>query len=117
MHARTKAGHAPAMDDHQPEQTPAQQLPALYRVVLDVVDELEKSGERKAAYELRRRATHAYSTSWDENGRRTLVRLARDGETRLSVLRRGRSVTAQVAAVSSTGATPAGRATGTPKPA
>ncbi len=72
------------MDDHAPDLTPAQQLPLLYRSVLDLVAELEGAGERKTAYELRRRAIQTYSTRWDEGGRKSLHRLIREGETRLA---------------------------------
>jgi hypothetical protein len=68
------------MDD----QNPAEVLPKLYRDVLDVVARLERVGERRAAYDIRRKAQRAYSARWDERARRTLVRLERDAQARLA---------------------------------
>ncbi len=82
------------MDDHAPEPTPAQQLPVLYRSVLDLVAALEGDGERRAAYELRRRAIQAYSTRWDATGRNALLRLIREGEARRAAVARVQPVIA-----------------------
>lgn len=68
------------MDD----QSPAELLPSLYRDVLDAVTRLERAGQRSTAWEIRRKALTAYSTHWDERGRRTLVRLAADARTSLA---------------------------------
>lgn len=97
------------MDDHAPEITPAQQLPVLYRSVLDLVAELEGAGERKVAYELRRRAIQTYSTRWDEGGRKSLHRLIREGETRLAAVGRSRGAVVSADAAQA-GAHPAGAA-------
>jgi hypothetical protein len=50
-------------------QTPADQLPGLYRDVLDRVAVLERIGERAQAGQIRMAATEAYSGAWDESGR------------------------------------------------
>ena len=76
------------MDD----QSPAEVLPGLYRSVLDVVARLERAGERQAAYDIRRKAVRAYSTRWDERGRRTLGRLELDARNRLAATPRGPAV-------------------------
>ncbi len=68
------------MDD----QNPAEVLPGLYRAVLDSVSRLERAGERRAAYEIRRKALRVYSTRWDEHGRRKLGRLEQDAKQRLA---------------------------------
>ncbi len=68
------------MDD----QNPAEVLPGLYRAVLDGVARLERAGERQAAYDIRRKALHVYSTRWDEHGRRKLGRLEQDARLRLA---------------------------------
>ena len=64
------------MDDH----APAEELPTLYRSVLEAVARLERVGERSAAFRIRRDAIKAYSTNWNEAGRRRLERLSRDAQ-------------------------------------
>ncbi|HEY5434732.1 MAG TPA: hypothetical protein VIK13_05830 [Candidatus Limnocylindrales bacterium] len=68
------------MDD----QNPAEVLPGLYRDVLDAVGRLERADERKAAYDIRRKAQLAYSARWDDRTRRTLCKLERDAQARLA---------------------------------
>ena len=51
----------------------AEDLPVLYRAALDAVDELSQLGLRRDASKLRDRAIRAYSRSWDEACKRTLV--------------------------------------------
>lgn len=58
--------------------TPAEELPALYRAILDRVAQLEASGERTEAGRVRRQATTAYSRAWDERARRQLLGLLRE---------------------------------------
>jgi hypothetical protein len=67
------------MDDH----IPAEELPTLYRAVLETVARLERAGERSYAFEVRRKALRTYSTHWDERGRRALIRLDRDAHAHL----------------------------------
>jgi len=57
--------------------TPAEELPALYRAVLDRVAELESSGRRALANQVRAEATRIYSRSWDDRARRGLIGLLR----------------------------------------
>jgi hypothetical protein len=57
--------------------TAAEELPALYRAILDRVAELEASGRRDLANVVRAEATKIYSRSWDERARRALVTLLR----------------------------------------
>jgi hypothetical protein len=57
--------------------SPAEELPALYRAILDRVAELEAGGERVRAARLRTDATDAYSRAWDERARRRLEVLLR----------------------------------------
>jgi hypothetical protein len=73
-----------AMDEH----IPAEELPTLYRAVLETVARLERAGERSFAFAIRQKAVRAYSTRWDEGGRRTLIRLDRDAQSRLEATRR-----------------------------
>ena len=57
--------------------SPAEELPALYRAILDRVAELEAAGDRGEAGRVRRAATQAYSRAWDERARRQLEALLR----------------------------------------
>ena len=78
------------MDEH----IPAEELPTLYRAVLETVARLERAGERAFAWQIRQKAVRTYSTQWNERGRRTLLRLDRDAHARLETTRRtvGRTV-------------------------
>lgn len=67
------------MDDH----IPAEELPTLYRAVLETVARLERAGERSFAFDVRKRALRTYSTRWDEGGRRALIKLDREAQLRL----------------------------------
>ncbi|MFZ5853726.1 MAG: hypothetical protein ACOYXS_04360 [Chloroflexota bacterium] len=66
-----------------PESSPAEELPALYRLILDGVAALERRGARVEADRIRRAAIQAYSTAWDETQLRVLEQLA--GRCRLAV--------------------------------
>jgi hypothetical protein len=57
--------------------TAAEELPELYRAVLDRVAELESSGRRDLANKVRAEATRIYSRSWNDTARRNLVALLR----------------------------------------
>lgn len=73
--------------------TPAEELPALYRAILDRVAELEAGGDRAAARHVRREATMAYSRAWDERARRRLLGLLREaGRPTFAERRLGRGV-------------------------
>jgi hypothetical protein len=60
--------------------SPAEELPALYRAVLDGVAELERLGDRGQAARTRTEAVRAYSRSWDATGRRRLETILRRTE-------------------------------------
>ena len=77
-------GTLQSMDDH----IPAEELPTLYRAVLETVARLERAGERSFAFEIRRKALRTYSTRWDEGGRRALIRLDREAQMRLDATAR-----------------------------
>jgi hypothetical protein len=64
--------------------SPAEQLPAIYRAVLDSIAELERRGERPEASRLRTEAIRAYSRSWDLRGRRRLESILRRAERALA---------------------------------
>ncbi|HET9520926.1 MAG TPA: hypothetical protein VFO73_07775 [Candidatus Limnocylindrales bacterium] len=58
-----------------PVHTLAEELPSLYRTILDLVAQLERIGERSEAGRIRMNATAAYSGAWDESGRNRLLSL------------------------------------------
>ena len=60
----------------------AEDMPVLYRVILDRVAELERS-DRPAAARVRRAAIRAYSTSWDRTQYRELEVIADELQHRL----------------------------------
>ena len=57
--------------------SPSEELPALYRAILDRVAVMEAAGDRAGAARLRSDATDAYSRAWDERARRRLETLLR----------------------------------------
>lgn len=59
------------------ERTLAEDLPSLYRAILDGVARLEAVGERAEAARIRREATHAYSAAWNDTNRRRLIALVK----------------------------------------
>jgi hypothetical protein len=60
--------------------SPAEDLPSLYRAILDRVAELEAAGDRREADRVRSSATAAYSRAWDDRARRELGSLLRRAE-------------------------------------
>lgn len=59
----------------EPTSTVAEDLPELYRAILERVAVLERIGARGEAGRIRAEATRAYSNAWDEAARRLLVGL------------------------------------------
>ena len=59
----------------EPTATLAEDLPELYRAILDRVADLEQAGARPFAGRIRAQATRAYSDAWDEAARRLLLSL------------------------------------------
>ena len=59
----------------EPAASVAEDLPELYRTILDRIGHLERIGERREAGEIRLAATGAYSVAWDEGARVRLVAL------------------------------------------
>jgi hypothetical protein len=59
----------------EPVPTLAEDLPELYRAILDRVADLEHIGARRDAARIRSAATRAYSDAWNEATRRQLVGL------------------------------------------
>lgn len=65
----------------------AEDLPAVYRVILDGVAVLERSGRRAEAARIRVAATRAYSTAWDRSSLKRLEQLAEHCRLELGWLR------------------------------
>ena len=63
-----------------PELSPAEELPGLYRMVLDRVAQLELIGQRHEAGQIRLAATTVYSGAWNDAGRHRLVGLVARAE-------------------------------------
>jgi hypothetical protein len=59
----------------EPVATLAEDLPEIYRAILDRVADLERVGARREAGRIRAEATRAYSNAWNEAARRHLLRL------------------------------------------
>jgi hypothetical protein len=55
----------------------AEDLPALYRAILDRIAQIDAAGERSVGYRIRAEATRIYSRAWDERARRGLEALLR----------------------------------------
>jgi hypothetical protein len=81
--------------------SPAEELPTLYRAVLDGVAELERLGERREANRVRADAVRTYSRSWDAAGRRRLELILRRAERTLAETRRSDARASQRQAVTS----------------
>ena len=67
-------------------------MPMLYREVLDSVARLERAGDRAGAYDIRRRAIAAYSSRWDERGRRALEKLLTESQAKVAATQRNGAV-------------------------
>jgi hypothetical protein len=80
------------------DQTLAEELPTLYRCVLETVARLERAGERSFAFQVRSRALRTYSTRWDEHGRKALLKLDREAQARLDATGHPHARSAGVAA-------------------
>jgi hypothetical protein len=71
--------------------TPAEELPSLYRAVLDRVADLERVGQRTEAQHVRAEATRVYSRAWDEAARRKLLTLCRRVDRMMTGVERPRA--------------------------
>jgi hypothetical protein len=75
----------------EPVASVAEDLPELYRTILDRVADLERIGSRLEAGRIRVSATRAYSNAWDASAQRVLLGLLARADRRLVVPARQRS--------------------------
>ena len=74
----------------EPVGSVAEDLPELYRTILDRVAELERFGSRTEAGRIRASATRAYSNAWDASAQRLLLGLLARADRRLVAPTRSR---------------------------
>jgi len=85
MACRVSNGHAGVVEAQaQLDQPVAETLPEQYRAVLDRVAELESSGQRRAADQVRRDAIRAYSRAWNVRTAKRLDTLAQRADRLLA---------------------------------
>ena len=81
--------------------SPAHELPEIYRAVLERIASLEQTGQRREAEHIRREAVTAYSRAWDDAARRRLLQLRVRAERALDSGLRARREPVAAAAVGS----------------
>ena len=81
--------------------SPAHELPEIYRAVLERIASLEQTGHRSEAESIRRDAITAYSRAWDDASRRRLLQLRVRAERALESGERSRREPATPATVGS----------------
>ena len=79
--------------------SPAHELPELYRAVLERIGALEQTGHRREAERIRREAVTAYSRAWDDTARRRLQQLRLRAERTMGIGERSRREPAAPAVV------------------
>jgi hypothetical protein len=67
--------------------TAAEELPELYRALLDRIAQIDAAGYRSLGYRIRTDATRIYSRAWDDRARRGLEELLRQTAEKESVRR------------------------------
>lgn len=65
----------------------AEDLPELYRALLDRIAQIDAAGHRTLGYRIRAEATRIYSRAWDDRARRGLQELLRQTAEKGSVRR------------------------------
>jgi hypothetical protein len=67
------------------QKSAAEELPALYRMLLDRIAQIDAAGHRAVGYRIRLEATRIYSRAWDDRARRALEDLLRQTADKASV--------------------------------
>ncbi len=57
------------------QKSASEELPALYRALLDRIAQLDAAGQHAVGYRIRLQATRIYSRAWDDRARRGLEAL------------------------------------------
>ena len=70
-------GRGVAHPAHMDQKSAAEELPALYRALLDRIAQIDAAGHRDVGYKIRTEATRIYSRAWDDRARRGLEDLLR----------------------------------------
>lgn len=81
------------------QKSAAEEVPALYRALLDRIAQIDAAGNRVFGHQLRTEATRIYSRAWDDRARRGLEDLLRQtadkgsarGNARVTTARRSAS--------------------------
>lgn len=74
----------------EPVASVAEDLPELYRAILERVADLERLGSRTEAGRIRMSATRAYSSAWDASAQRVLLALLARADRHLDAPTRAR---------------------------
>jgi hypothetical protein len=69
------------------QKSAAEELPALYRAILDRIALIDAAGHRAVAYRIRAEATRIYSRAWDDRARKALTDLLRQSADKASLPR------------------------------
>jgi hypothetical protein len=88
MESRPSVPAQPSVSE--PSASLAEDLPELYREILDRVADLERIGARAEAARIRIQATRVYSDAWDQGARRDLAALLTRAERASSAQTRSR---------------------------
>lgn len=79
------------------QKSAAEELPALYRALLDRIAQIDAAGHREVGYRIRTEATRIYSRAWDDRARRSLETLLRQSVEKPVVQRPVRGATRRTA--------------------
>jgi hypothetical protein len=69
------------------QKSASEELPALYRALLDRIAQIDAAGHRDVGYRIRVEATRIYSRAWDDRARRGLEDLLREASDKGAVPR------------------------------
>ena len=87
----SRSSQSPAPDAAEAGPSLAEDLPELYRTILERVAELERIGARREAGRVREIATRIYSEAWHEAARRELTQLLARADRGIAAGERPRS--------------------------